>query len=138
MNPSQNYSLTSSTTFSHLVGSLPSPLAAVPSLVALYLSSDPDVSPSASVSSSVAASAALCSCSHSRRCLTRIREGPHDRCPRSLLNSHSASSSVGTESSIGEGSTDMGIVSPGGGTARYSSSRSAVIRLSVTQAGVGA
>ena len=63
--------------------------------------------------------------------------GPPDRCPCSLLTSHSNSSYVGTESSIGGGGTDMGIFSPkgGGGTARYSSSHSAVILLIVTQAG---
>ena len=113
MTPSRNASCTIYTTFSHLVGSLSSPPSVIPSsLIVCYRPSGPDVSPTASVSASAAASAALCSRSYSRICLTCIHEVPPDRRPRSLCTTHSTSSYIGIESLIGEGGTDVGIVSP--------------------------
>ena len=55
----------------------------------------------------------------------------------SLLTDHSILSSVGNKSSYRKGLTDMGMLSPGGGTRKYSTNRSTVIRLKVTRAGGG-
>ena len=116
MTPYRNDICAISTTFYHLVFSLSSPPSVIPSsVVARSRPYGPDVSHTVSFSTSAAASAALCSCGHSQRCSARIWEGPPDRFPRSLHTAHSTSSSVGTESSIENGGTDVGIVSPVGG-----------------------
>ena len=67
----------------------------------------------------------------------QIPDGPPDLFRRSFFTASSTSSSVGTESSMLVGSKFTGIFSPGGGTRRYSSVFSAVIRSSVARAGGG-
>ena len=73
--------------------------------------------------------------SHPFRCSARILDGPPNRFLCSVFTASAISSFVGTESSISDGVTVTGILSPGGGTLLYSSTRSAVIRSSIVQAG---
>ena len=75
---------------------------------------------------------------HSFRSSARIHDVPPARLLRRRLTAHSISPSSGTPYFTSKDSISTGMLSPGGGIHLYSATLSAIIRLSVSQAGGGA
>ena len=92
-------------------------------------------SASSSAAFSAAASAFLAFSIHSLMFSYLIPEGPLGRLFLRIRTAQSISSSVGTDSSTWNGSTDRGVLSPGDCTLQYSLNHSTMIRVRVSQAG---
>ena len=138
--PSPKASPNRSTAFSQLVRSFSIPVsltASFPSSPGPPFASTASSSYFSAAAAAAAAAAFWASSSHPLRCSACIPKGTPELLFHIIRTTHSILSSVGNNSSTCNGSAYTGVFSPGGCTWQYRSTRYAVIRLRLTQAGGG-